>query len=598
MNQEIKDIQRGFCNFFSMRLHEALFNYSADSFKASALNTHLRVVELKKIAIQNSNNNFLTKSTDSFFEELDWSIKNDPILKDGKKQIVKELVEKIKKEWGKSHILNSTIPALEIQFSDYYQIIVSLLIKESTSDKYSKSKIISLLDVLIVELELLGYPRSYIYTVAHKISKNIRSEKSQKSKDIIELFLQHFLFKESEYLIIGYTSPILAEAMGKFDNWESPDDLPTTIKNKNRNLRIINKSLDKTNNLKPLIFTDKNICANNSSRNFFIFLDRVSDRINFIDHHTNIQILPLSLCVDKSTNTSSVIKKNYSPLEFTTKSNPEKLQTSLNSINFLYTNSQLSANSKRRITQALEYHGAAIKATRHEEQLLNLWSCLEGFVGMPTSTESKISFVRESILSSLNLQYPQRLFNLISNRIKEKILDSNKYLAFIEEKSTIDNLAQLLFNKENSELLSSLGSELAKKDTLLLFRLYELKTRFNDPKTVKNTLDSHRKKIGWQINRIYFNRNLITHSAESLPYISTLVEHLHIYIDSFLGSIIDTTRLSNAKTISSVLDLFQVHETIRNQELEIYKTKYNPPDEISDWLFGKENILKNCIGIY
>lgn len=217
---------------------------------------------------------------------------------------------------------------------------------------------------------------------------------------------------------------------------------------------------------------------------------------------------------------------------------------------------------------------------------------------MPTSTESKISFVRESILSSLNLQYPQRLFNLISNRIKEKILDSNKYLAFIEEKSTIDNLAQLLFNKENSELLSSLGSELAKKDTLLLFRLYELKTRFNDPKTVKNTLDSHRKKIGWQINRIYFNRNLITHSAESLPYISTLVEHLHIYIDSFLGSIIDTTRLSNAKTISSVLDLFQVHETIRNQELEIYKTKYNPPDEISDWLFGKENILKNCIGIY
>lgn len=598
MNQEINDTQRGFCNFFSTRLHEALFNYSADSFKATALNTHLRVVELKKIAIQNSNNNFLTKSTDSFFEELDWSIKNDPVLKDGKKQIVKDLTEKIKNDWGKSHIINSTIPALEIQFSDYYQTILSLLIKESSSDKYSKSKIISLLDALIVELELLGYPRSYIYTVAHKISKKIRLERLPKSNDIIGLFLQHFLFKEGEYLIIGYASPILAEAMSKFENWESPIDLSKIIKNQDRNLRIINKSLEKTNNLKPIIFTDKNICANNSSRNFFTVLDRVSERINFIDHHTNIQTLPISLCIDKNTGTSSVIKKNYSPLEFTTKSNPEKLKVSLEAINSLYTNSQLSANSKRRITQALEYHGAAIKSSRHEEQLLNLWSCLEGFVGMPTSTESKINFVRESILSSLNLQYPQRLFNLISNRIKEKISDSNKYLEFIDGKSKNENLAHLLLNKENAKLLSGLGSELAKKDTLLLFRLYELKKRFNDPSTVKNTLDNHREKIGWQINRIYFNRNLITHSAESLPYISTLVEHLHIYVDSFLGSIIDTAKISNAKTISSVLDLFQVHEKIRNKELENYKTKECTVDEISDWVFGKENILKNCVGIY
>lgn len=597
MQVETLETQRSFCNFFAHRLHEALFNYSADSFKASALNTHLRIIELKIIAIQNSQN-FLNKSTDSFFDEIEWSIKNDPVIKDGKKQIIKELVSKIKNDWGKNHIISSTIPALESQFQDYYSTAKSLLFNEATSGKYSKNKTISLIDIIIVELELLGYPRSNTYRIAHDLSKKIRTTHNINSLDILNSFFDKFPFKTTNYLVLGYVSPCLAKTMAKIKDWSFDNDLLEEITKKYSRIRVLKKLLTPNNDLEPVLCQTENICPNNASEYFFNYLSRISERINFIDHHVNIEMLPLSLCIDTKNESSAVIKKNYSPLHFTAKSTNEKLDESLEAINFLFSNrSSLKKESKFRLTQALEYHGAAIKSARHEEQLLNLWSCLEGFVGMPTSSESKISFVRESILSSLSLQYPQRLFSLIAQKIQEKINNSDKYLKF-KDGNINENLAHLLIDEKNKLLLKELGCEISKKDQLLLYRIFELKQRFKDPKSVIETLKNHREKLSWQINRIYFNRNLITHSAESLPYLSTLVEHLHIYVDCFLGSIIETTKKSKTQTISAVLDLFQIHEKIRSNELEYYKKSELKNEDISDWVFGKENILKDCIGIY
>ena len=73
-----------FTVFFLQRLHEALFDYSPDSFKAPALNSHLRIVELNRIGGQAENQEFISASIDSFFLEISWSIQSDPIIRGGR----------------------------------------------------------------------------------------------------------------------------------------------------------------------------------------------------------------------------------------------------------------------------------------------------------------------------------------------------------------------------------------------------------------------------------------------------------------------------------------------------------------------------------
>lgn len=164
--------------------------------------------------------------------------------------------------------------------------------------------------------------------------------------------------------------------------------------------------------------------------------------------------------------------------------------------------------------------------------------------------------------------------------------------------SSRERLALVLLDPQLVAERTKLADLVAQKDPVLLYRLYELVRRFENPKAARDTLMRHREKITWQMNRIYWNRNLIVHSAESLPYLPTLVEHLHIYVDSFIGSILYVVAKFQATTIPSVLELFSVHEKIRTDELSAFaQEKTLSPGSTLDWVFGRENILRDSSGM-
>jgi len=596
-------IDDAFSSFFVQRLHEALFDYSADSFKASALNSHLRVIELRRIGGQAEHHEFINSSIDSFFDELSWSIQSDPILRGGKKLLIQELVTRVKSGWGKSPQFLPAISALTLQFKEYLTDLTSELRLESAKEEWSKDRVLKLLDSLIVELELVGYPRPYIYSVTQKISIQ-RKKKSSRctASETVELFLSNFTLEPRTFIVRGNVSTAIAKAVTSQPNWTVAATGAAAGPAQISVVHEFNKGLDRVSSPVSLEFKIETLCQHRAARNFFYVLDRFNEQIRFLNHHLPVHIHNKAICIDVSRNSASVLRQSSSPLNFTARTSEEDLDKGLQLLNFFFGESQLSEAAKARLAQAIEYHGAALTSKRHEEQLLNLWSCLEGFVGVPSSAGSKIAFVREAVLSCLTLQYPQRLFSLIANRVAELMGEKHEEAfwkaAEVQSMPLRERLAMVLLHPSLVAKRDELAAFIATRDPVLLFRLFELRKRFETPKVTKETLLKHREKISWQMNRIYWNRNLIVHSAESLPYLPTLVEHLHIYVDSFLGSILYVVATLEASTIPSVLELFSVHEKIRNTELSKHiENNALAADNLLDWIFGRENILRQSSGI-
>lgn len=592
-----------FSAFFLQRLHEALFDYSADSFKAPALNSHLRVIELSRIGGQAENHEFISASIDSFFAEILWSIQNDPVLRGGKKQLMQELVSRVKNGWGKNTQFLPAMSALLLQFRRYLDDLSEELRLEAGKEQWSKARVIQLLDSLIVELELTGYPRPFIYSAAQKLTTQRKQNRlNNGAVCTVDLFLERFTSEPREFSVVGCVSHAMAKATVRHPGWSVHEMEMPTQKGAERSAQTFAKNVDRLLTPATVEFRGNSLCQHGAAKQFFNVLDRVGEQIRFLDHHLPIHVHSKALCVDLTSNTNSILPRSSSPLSFTARTSEMDLGNGLELLDFFFDKSRLSNAAKGRLAQAIEYHGAALTAKRHEEQLLNLWSCLEGFVGVPSSAGSKIAFVREAVLSCLTLQYPQRLFSLVANRVIDlvgaKQMDELWGIDMVHASESRERLALVLLNPELETARGKLASLVAQKDPVLLYRLFELVKRFGNPKATKETLMHHREKITWQMNRIYWNRNLIVHSAESLPYLPTLVEHLHIYVDAFLGSILYVVAKFQATTIPSVLELFSVHEKIRTDELSAFsQEKTLIPGSTLDWVFGRENILRDSSGM-
>ena len=60
---------------------------------------------------------------------------------------------------------------------------------------------------------------------------------------------------------------------------------------------------------------------------------------------------------------------------------------------------------------------------------------------------------------------------------------------------------------------------------------------FSDRQELKKLLVNHRKRLEWQIMRIYRNRNMIVHDGSHFPYIELVVQNLHFYVDNLIDTI-------------------------------------------------------------
>ncbi|MEG0578224.1 MAG: hypothetical protein RR500_10280, partial [Bacilli bacterium] len=93
------------------------------------------------------------------------------------------------------------------------------------------------------------------------------------------------------------------------------------------------------------------------------------------------------------------------------------------------------------------------------------------------------------------------------------------------------------------------------------------------PKKVLDVIEQHQIKIRWQVRRIYRTRNIIVHSGGSLPYIDTLIENAHDYLDQSINAVVKySCGELDANTLEQVFEMAQLDYEYFSKELKSTET--------------------------
>jgi hypothetical protein len=216
-----------------------------------------------------------------------------------------------------------------------------------------------------------------------------------------------------------------------------------------------------------------------------------------------------------------------------------------------------------RLSNALECHALALNADNPKTALINLWTALETITG---SMGVKVTGQRVA----------HRIAPLVAYRRVDKIAT---YLALSVHAAT--QLSAVAIDKNRlpeshegfiapDDILRAVTRERANPSVMYLFsicansplllnRLYTVWEQFSDPKSLARSLAKSRRRVEWQISRIYRARNLLVHKGEQSRHTWRLLRNAHYYVSTVLSRVLHDLREQRDWTVDTAL----VHQSQR-----------------------------------
>jgi len=289
--------------------------------------------------------------------------------------------------------------------------------------------------------------------------------------------------------------------------------------------------------------------------------------VQYVEHQLEFSLSRLSLVIRTEDSRVFMVRDSPDPMHCWSTSYKAGEAEMLRLVEVLH-GSHLSAESRYRFAKAVKYHSSALRSEAPENQLVDLWAGLEGLLSRPPHGSKRIEFFAESLLPPLTLGYPEKLLRSLYSQLA----DIPAIKEILEEKiagpaDPFSRFVHLLLCKEYDGHRKSLIDALA-DNPLLLNRAWLVAKGFSSKKATFETLKNHREKVKWHIERIYSTRNSIMHNASALPYLATLVENLHVYMDFLITGISRVAIAANESiSIESALQYLSSWESYRLESL-------------------------------
>jgi hypothetical protein len=175
--------------------------------------------------------------------------------------------------------------------------------------------------------------------------------------------------------------------------------------------------------------------------------------------------------------------------------------------------------------------GIGDKSTAPEVKLLTLWAAFETLLpDVPEGSTNRISHFLEYIVPAVTLSYAHDCFVEFSRDAER--LHHNPYVKYLDDTvagkaSYADKLATIVISGDASQQYRLCS--VFKSNPLALYRLSDLQKKFSTPESFQNTLTDHAKRVSWQIQRIYRERNTVMHNGESSPAMARLLSNTYYY---------------------------------------------------------------------
>lgn len=196
-------------------------------------------------------------------------------------------------------------------------------------------------------------------------------------------------------------------------------------------------------------------------------------------------------------------------------------------------------DGKHRVLSSLNSASLAAKTSDPESRLLSIWSAFEALLPDPMKDgEGIVRIVHFSSLIS-----PCAVFDYLPVTFSECF--RNCATAFGEP--FLDVVSSLGKGETEIEKFTSLfiADQEAKQSLcrtvssspLMLMRFHRLEKLLTNPKNACGYLETHERRVGWQIHRIYRERNGIVHKAAVSPFLGGLIENAYSYYRSVILSL-------------------------------------------------------------
>lgn len=585
--------------FFAQALDEMLFHHSLDSFKAPALNVHSNILELLFFAYEFSRGTLRGKKTFSHvIDELVFNMKNDPVIDISAGSIFSELIKNIKSSDHPGKFLNS-VQALHAEFEhEYWKKLYNFLLKEVPLNK-KKSLMLRAIKSFCAEVELRGYSREYVYKVTQDFFFSERElPKTISSTEQLKEFLDHFEQPQKKYdVYLRANMPVRRYKKHLENNKIFITEGPGSDLDKLGTSRLIKKNKEGFEGYNTYIKIEENKSADpHRAREYAESRLRMFfDAYTFLDHKTKINIHPSCIVVKTGEESQETfLRARPHPMEKA--SSRSKVPNEYLDQTFDSLFSSFTSQATHQLFRVFDYHSAAISTDAPESQLISLWAALDGLFPAPTKGERGINFYLKMLLPALVLTYPEKIFLYITDALKHAGKPAKDIIQ--KNSSGSDFFEKVVFfmaTKETGDKANELTTLLSHYP-LLRNRCFWCHSHFNSAKAVHGTLDAHRQRLSWHLRRIYLARNQILHNDRTLPYLPTLVENLHSYLDIILRSIIKLGERSigHEMSISTAFELLETHESIYLNSLKANDAVCDKSN-FQEIIFGRSNPLSPFI---
>lgn len=477
-----------------------------------------------------------------------------------------------------------------------YRLLYQNEIVHLVTNTNCKNKLLYCVQNYYIVLINAGYSREYLYTSAKKFFDN-HSIKI-KSKDQIREFLEQFTCIPKSYNFL---------VLMDMENIEYLDKISENI-NVSQNIQKVDiikerKKLCKDSMVSEL-FSEYDKKKSKSREHQKIEIVRISDEeldpyksaikfnqyISFLQtfkryfiHHGHSKQVFMFL-LQKSDG-------KYIRLEIPNKirKRPFVDQYLIDSrIKNILTGKSLGKSAFLSIAQALEMHADAFDSRNTSTLFRSLWTALETLFSNSSSNSTRDNAIN-SVLAIIQKTYILKKMRSIYVQTSEAIdkvelekLNINDFESFIKYFATYN---------ESSVEMKKIYAHLD-NNPLLRSRIFDMRKKLSNGKSISKLLEVHRLRIEWQLNRLYRIRNISTHLGEEVIGADIAINHLHSYFDYVVNYVL--CKSENGDFVPNISSLvFESKNDIKIHNELIKSDEQLSGDNYIEYLFGPDkNLIK------
>lgn len=536
--------------YFAQLMDEMLFDFSLDTYKPSVMHSGLLCVEAKETFIDVDNEIIAEPNIHHVIDELCINLEKDAVAQSLINLPISCYLSKLKNKKNTLKEMKSVIDLLSFSLNSkaYLNKNKELLSNAIKSDK-DFSEIRRLARTYLTSLIHCGYSNKFIRKKLHDYF--FYKERNINSKDDIDGFLNIFKSVQIKYSAIFKVDKVFEftkDALSHLDielSSSPPDfiDLEKHSRFTKGNESYLYAHLKEINAMD--IYSAKAFAEER--------LKGFSSLLNLFHHKSTPTWQAESLIFEENAQVGDVVRSNVNPMH---KCSDHVEDAASRKLNLLINEFSLEKGSFLKFVRSTQLHAMALASSSRENQILNIWISLESLIPSETKQKdiSSIEHICNSVIPFLNEQYISKLLNnLFKDLLNWNRALTRSILKDISGKKYVDKLAKLLaldeYAEKREQFISKFNNFHLLNDRFLFFS--EI---FKSPEKIVNSLEAHKKRLEWQIRRIYRARNIIVHSGKIPKYTNQLIEHSHEYLDIILYRLVELA--SNPKSINSVAQGF------------------------------------------